>query len=240
VRSRSTPRAAAVTIELRYRVATRSPGNIGLGTLVELVRPATGTDEEAALARSAVVVGNVCRTSGGVARTARATKEELPRRCAMALAAAVALEDYATVRMDVAGVGRATVRGGGASSHGARPGRPEGGDELDDALRARVRYVDGLRMTGASSRVAAEYVPSRSSSSCARSPASRRTSSRSRARRAATGSSDRRGLPSDRSASATPSGSVISWRSCRASPASLRRGAVFRPLGELRGQARGT
>jgi Protein of unknown function (DUF3892) len=160
-----TPEQPSSTIELEYRIGDPVAGNVGLGTLVDIVRPATGTDEEAALSElGAVGVTNVLPATGGAEpHTLARTKDELPASLRHGpLQRAVALEDYATVAMDVPGVARATARGaGGLFNTVLVLVDPEGGDDLDDDLRARIYdYVDRLRMAGREHVVlAAEYVP---------------------------------------------------------------------------------
>jgi hypothetical protein len=160
-----TPETPSSTIELEYRIGDPVAGNVGLGTLLEIVRPVTGTDEQVALsALGTVAVTNVVPGTGGRGpHTLARTREELPSSLRHGpLQRAVSLEDYATVAMAVPGAGRAT----------ARPRRgpfntvlvlvdPEGAQDLDEGLRRRVHaYVDTLRMTGREHVVlAAEYVP---------------------------------------------------------------------------------
>jgi hypothetical protein len=156
----------AAKIELSYRIGDAVAGNVGLGTLVEIVPPVTGTDEEAALKDlgTTVSVTNVVPARGGrephtLARTKEALLSSLRHG---PLQRAVALEDYATVAMDVDGAGRATARAtGGLFNTVLVLVDPEGADDLDEDLRRRVHdYVDRLRMTGREHVVlAAEYVP---------------------------------------------------------------------------------
>ena len=160
-----TPELPSAEIELNYRIGDPVAGNVGLGTLVEIVRPVTGTDEQVALdALGTVGVTNVLPATGGrEPHTLARTKEELPASLRHgALQRAVALEDYATVAMDVPGAGRATARSGGGPFNTVMVlVDPEGADDLDEGLRRRVYdYVDALRMTGREHVVvAAEYVP---------------------------------------------------------------------------------
>jgi len=162
LRSREEPEG---TIELTYRIGDAVAGNVGLGTLVEIVRPVTGTDEQVALdALGTVAVTNVVPARGGrEAHTLARTKETLLSSLRHGpLQRAVALDDYATVAMDVGGAGRATARvGGGLFNTVLVLVDPEGADDLDEDLRRRVHdYVDRLRMTGREHVVlAAEYVP---------------------------------------------------------------------------------
>lgn len=152
-------------IRLDYRLGDPIAGNVGLGTLVEIVSPVGGSDEEAALgALGEVGVTNVVPATGGRAPAPlERTKEELPSSLRHGpLQRAVALEDYATVAMAVPGAGRATARAAGGLFNTVMVlVDPEGADDLDEGLRRRVHdYVDRLRMTGREHVVvAAEYVP---------------------------------------------------------------------------------
>jgi Protein of unknown function (DUF3892) len=160
-----TPEQPSAELELRYRIGDAVAGNVGLGTLVEIVRPATGTDEQVALdALGDVAVTNVLPATGGRSpHTLARTREALPTSLRHGpLQRAVALEDYATAAMQVPGAGRATARaGGGLFNTVLVLVDPEGEDDLDEGLRQRVHeYVDGLRMTGREHVVLpAEYVP---------------------------------------------------------------------------------
>jgi len=161
----ATPEHPAAEIELSYRIGDPVAGNVGLGTLVEIVRPVTGTDEQVALdALGTVGVTNVLPATGGrEPYTLARTKEELPSSLRHGpLQRAVALEDYAAVAMEVPGAGRATARAGrGLFNTVMVLVDPEGAEDLDEGLRQRVHdYVDKLRMTGREHVVlAAEYVP---------------------------------------------------------------------------------
>jgi len=152
-------------IELNYRIGDPVTGNVGLGTLVDVVRPPTGSAEEDALsALGAVDVTNVVPATGGRApHTLARTREELPASLRHGpLQRAVALADYATVAMDVPGAGRATARApGGLFNTVTVLVDPAGAEDLDEGLRRRVYdQLDTLRMTGREHIVlAAEYVP---------------------------------------------------------------------------------
>ncbi len=126
----ATPGEPAVRIELRYRVGDAVAGNVGLGTLIDIVQPATGTDEQVSLeALGAVSVTNVVPASGGRAPHPLAREqEELPASLRHGpLQRAVALQDYATVAMQVPGVGRADgATGRGPVQHGDGARRPRG------------------------------------------------------------------------------------------------------------------
>lgn len=155
----------AVDIVLEYRVGDPVAGNVGLGTLVDVVRPATGTDEQVALdALGAVAVTNVLPASGGRApHTLPRTREDLRSSLRNGpLQRAVALQDYASVAMEVEGVARATVRLlGGLFNTVLILVDPAGSEDLDEALRARVHaHLDSRRMAGREHVVeAADYVP---------------------------------------------------------------------------------
>jgi hypothetical protein len=161
----ATPEEPEAPIELDYRIGDPAAGNVGLGTLTEIVRPATGTDEQIALdALGTVAVTNVLPATGGrEPHTLPRAKEQLRSSLRHGpLQRAVALEDYATVAMDVRDVGRATVRSGGRLFNTVLVlVDPEGADFLDDDLRRQVHdHVDTLRMTGREHVVLpAEYVP---------------------------------------------------------------------------------
>ncbi len=159
------PGEPEATIELRYRVGSAWAGNVGLRTLVEIVRPPTGTDEQVALdALGATAVTNVVPAAGGRAPHDLAReKQELPASLRHGpLQRAVALDDYATVAMQVPGAGRAVARSrGGLFNTVMVLVDPEGADALGEELRGRLHdHLDGLRMAGREHIVlAAEYVP---------------------------------------------------------------------------------
>ena len=152
-------------LELDYRIGDAAAGNVGLGTLVEVVRPETGTDEQVALdALGDVAVTNVLPATGGRGpHTLARTREDLPTSLRHGpLQRAVALEDYAAVAMEVGGTGRATARAaGGLFNTVLVLVDPEGGEDLDEELRTRVHdHLETLRMTGREHVVLpAEYVP---------------------------------------------------------------------------------
>ena len=160
-----TPDRPAVKLELRYRIGDPVAGNVGIGTLVEIVRPQTGTDEQVALdALGRVRVTNVVPATGGrEPHTLARTQEELPTALRHGpLQRAVALEDYAAAAMQVPGAGRATARAtGGLFNTVMVLVDPEGAEDLGEDLRRRVdEHLDALRMTGREHVVrAAEYVP---------------------------------------------------------------------------------
>ncbi|HEY5880204.1 MAG TPA: hypothetical protein VIU11_14940 [Nakamurella sp.] len=160
-----TPVQPVGEVAIDYRIGDPVAGNVGLGTLVEIVRPATGTDEQVALdALGTVAVTNVLPATGGrEPHTQARTRQELPSSLRHGpLQRAVALQDYAAVAMQVAGAGRATARAaGGLFNTVVVLVDPEGDQDLDEDLRERVHdHLDVLRMTGREHVVlAAEYVP---------------------------------------------------------------------------------
>jgi hypothetical protein len=169
VEGRSVPLAddgtAAAELEIRYRIGDPAAGNVGLGTLVEIARPPTGSDEQVALdALAGVRVTNVVTASGGRApATLAREKEELPQSLRHGpLQRAVTLPDYADVAMQLPGVGRAVARSADGPFNTVMVlVDPEDAEELGEELRAQLHaHVDALRMTGREHVVLpAEYVP---------------------------------------------------------------------------------
>jgi hypothetical protein len=160
----TTPDQPAVPIELEYRIGDAVAGNVGLGTLVDIVPPAPGATRDALDDLQDVRVTNVVPATGGrEPHTLARTREELPASLRHGeLQRAVTLEDYATVAMAVPGAGRATARTtGGLFNTVFVLVDPEGAEDLDEGLRLRVYdAVDRLRMTGREHLVAAaEWVP---------------------------------------------------------------------------------
>lgn len=158
------PGRPAVRLEVRYRTGDPVAGNVGLGTLVDAVRPPTGADAVTFDALGDVAVTNVLAASGGRdPATLDRTREWLPESLRHgALERAVSLEDYAAVAMDVPGVARATARSAGGPFNAVLVlVDPEGADDLSEDLRVAVYgRLDQLRMTGREHVVAAaEYVP---------------------------------------------------------------------------------
>jgi hypothetical protein len=151
-------------IELEYRVGDAVAGNVGLGTLVDIVPPPPGATRDALDDLDDVAVTNVVPATGGrEPHTLARIREQLPASLRHGqLQRAVTLEDYATVAMAVPGAGRATARTtGGLFNTVFVLVDPEGADDLDERLRVRVHdAVDRLRMAGREHVVAAaEYVP---------------------------------------------------------------------------------
>jgi hypothetical protein len=160
----TTPDEPAAPIELTYRMGDVVAGNVGLGTLVEIVPPPPGAARDALGDLGAVAVTNVVPATGGrEPHTLARTREQLPASLRHGpLQRAVTLEDYATVAMAVPGAGRATARTtGGIFNTVFVLVDPEGAEDLDEGLRLRVHdAVDRLRMAGREHVVAAaEYVP---------------------------------------------------------------------------------
>jgi len=152
-------------LDLDYRLAGRGQGDVGLGTLTQVVPPATGTDEELALhALGTVRVTNVVP---GIGSRVPASLDRIRQDVPAALhhgdvQRAVTLPDYAQVAMQVRGVGRATARSvGGLFNTVLVLVDPQGAADLDDALSAAVdAHLDVLRMAGREHRVLpAQYVP---------------------------------------------------------------------------------
>ena len=159
------PGLPTADIEVAYRLATPGHGSVGLGTLTEVVPPATGTDEEVTLhALGDVGVVNV---SPGVGSRPPASLERIRQEVPAglhhgALERAVALGDYAEVAMQVPGVGRATARAsGGLFNTVTVLIDPQSSAELDERLhRAVDDHLDRLRMAGREHVVqAAAYLP---------------------------------------------------------------------------------
>ena len=151
-------------IELHYRIGDAVAGNVGLGTLVDIVRPSTGTELAALEALGDVAVTNVLPASGGrEAHTLARAREALPPSLRHGpRQRAVALADYAAAAMEVGGAGRATARAaGGLFNTVLVLVDPEGADDLDEELLLRVHdRLEQLRMTGREHVVLpAEYVP---------------------------------------------------------------------------------
>jgi hypothetical protein len=158
------PDQPAVPIELEYRIGDAIAGNVGLGTLVDIVPPPPGAARDALDDLGDVAVTNVVPATGGRdPHTLARIREQLSGSLRHGpLQRAVTLEDYATVAMAVPGAGRATARTtGGLFNTVFVLVDPEGADDLDETLRLRVHdAVDRLRMTGREHVVAAaEYVP---------------------------------------------------------------------------------
>lgn len=158
------PDQPAAPIELGYRVGDAVAGNVGLGTLVDIVPPPPGATRDALDDLQDVGVTNVVPATGGrEPHTLARTREQLPASLRHGpLQRAVTLEDYATVAMAVPGAGRATARStGGLFNTVFVLVDPEGSDDLDEGLRLRVHdAVDRLRMAGREHVVAAaDYVP---------------------------------------------------------------------------------
>ena len=152
-------------IDVDYRLALGGHGDVGLGTLTQVVPPVTGTDIELALhALGAVRVANVAPGLGAREPVSlERIRQEVPASLRHGpLQRAVALADYARVAMQVPGVGRATARDtGGPFNSVTVLVDPEGAADLDQTLRAAVdRRLDGLRMTGREHVVrGARFVP---------------------------------------------------------------------------------
>ncbi|SHN13533.1 baseplate J/gp47 family protein [Cryptosporangium aurantiacum] len=153
-----------VRIELRYRLGDPLVGNVGIGTLVDIVAPGSGADRSALDALGGVTVTNVLpATAGRAPATQDRIRQDLPASLRHGpLQRAVALADYAAVAAQVPGVGRAAAReAGGPFNTVLVLVDPAGGAVLDEELRLRVSaHLDALRMAGREHVVlSAEYVP---------------------------------------------------------------------------------
>lgn len=152
-------------IVLRYRVGDPISGNVGFSTLREVIRPATGTDEEAALSTLGhVQVTNVLPGTGGLQPQSLAqVREAIPMALRHGtIERAVSLADYAQVAMQDPGVARAAARAlGGVFNTVLILVDPKGSDEASPELLARVEArIDEVRMAGREHFVArATYAP---------------------------------------------------------------------------------
>jgi hypothetical protein len=152
-------------IRVDYRIGDPVTGNVGAGTVVQVVRPRDGTDEQLTLdALGTVAVTNVVPAIGGRRpQTLDQIRQQIPASLRHdAPRRAVALADYAAAAAQVPGVARATARSGGGPFNAVVVlVDPEGGGELDEQLRLLVHdHLDAVRMTGREQLVlAAEYVP---------------------------------------------------------------------------------
>ena len=152
---------------LRYRVGSPAAGNIALGKLTELVRPA---DPESQLAAQlaelgTIAVTNVIPGSGGrAADSLAAIRESIPAALRGGLLErAVTLEDYAAVAKQAdERVERATALAlGGVFNTVVVLVDERDAEQLSDSLRATVQqHLDARRMAGREVIVRApEYVP---------------------------------------------------------------------------------
>jgi hypothetical protein len=152
-------------IRVDYRIGDPVTGNVGAGTVGQVVRPTDGTDEQLTLdALGTVAVTNVVPAIGGRRpQTLDQIRQHIPASLRHdVLRRAVALADYAAAAIQVPGVARATARtGGGPFNAVVVLIDPEGGGDLKEKLRQRVHdHIDAVRMTGREHLVlAAEYVP---------------------------------------------------------------------------------
>lgn len=157
-----------VSIELRYRLGDPIAGNTAMHTLTEIVKPVSGSDEEAALSGiggpAGVIVTNVTPGLGGRQPQSReAAREAIPASLRHGdLERAVSLNDYAEVAMQVDGVARATARAlGGVFNTVLVLVDPSEGDALSDEVKAAVEaHLEDRRMAGREVRVLGPtYVP---------------------------------------------------------------------------------
>jgi hypothetical protein len=151
-------------VQLRYRVGDPISGNVGLSTLREIVRPASGSDKETALSSlGRTVVTNVRPGTGGhQPQSLDQVRDAIPTAVRHgALERAVSLEDYARVAMQDSEVARAAARAlGGVFNSVLVLIDPRGSEEPSTQLLARVHArLDTLRMAGREIFVAgAKYV----------------------------------------------------------------------------------
>ena len=157
-----------VSIELRYRLGDPIAGNTAIHTLTEIIKPVSGSDEEAALSGLGGTVGvavtNVTPGLGGRQPQSRAAaREAIPASLRHGdLERAVSLADYAEVAMQVDGVARATARAlGGVFNTVLVLVDPSEGDALSDEVKAAVEaHLEDRRMAGREVRVLGPtYVP---------------------------------------------------------------------------------
>lgn len=151
-------------VELAYRLAVSGHGDVGLGTLTQVVPPASSGDRITVEALGDLTVSNV--TPGLRSRPAASgdrIRQDVPASLRHGpLQRAVALEDYSRVAMQVPGVGRATARAtGGLFNTVTVLVDPQGDGDLDETLRENVdARLDQLRMMGREHVVLpAHYVP---------------------------------------------------------------------------------
>jgi len=151
-------------IEIDYRLAVSGSGDIGIGTLTQVLTPANSADRISLEALGDLTVTNV--TPGLGSRPAASVdriRQDVPASLRHGpLQRAVSLDDYAQVAMQVPGVGRATARAtGGLFNTVTVLVDPQGSADLDAALRRTVdAHLDQLRMMGREHLVLpAQYVP---------------------------------------------------------------------------------
>jgi uncharacterized phage protein gp47/JayE len=154
----------ATRIELRYRIGDPISGNVGVDTLTKIVRPRTGTDEEASLsALGFVTVTNVLPGRGGrQPQSLDKAREDIPASLKHgALQRAVSLQDYQNAAMQVPGVARARARAlGGVFNSVLILIDPLDAEGLSPSLQDAIyRHIDAFRMAGREHFVqAAEYI----------------------------------------------------------------------------------
>ena len=139
-------------MEIDYRLGVAGRGDVGLGTLTQVVPPADSADRITLEALGDLTVTNVTPGLGSrPAATADRIRQDVPASLRHGpLQRAVALDDYAQAAMQVPGVGRATARASGGPFNAVTVlVDPLGSADLDPALRDAVdAHLDQLRMMG--------------------------------------------------------------------------------------------
>jgi hypothetical protein len=151
-------------MEIDYRLGVVGHGDVGLGTLTQVVAPTDSADRITLEALGDVTVTNVTPGLGSrPAATLDRIRQDVPASLRHGLLQrAVSLDDYAQVAMQVPGVGRATARAtGGLFNTVTVLVDPFGAADLDAALRDAVdAQLDQLRMMGREHVVLpAQYIP---------------------------------------------------------------------------------
>lgn len=154
----------ASAMEIGYRIGVVGHGDVGLGTLTQVVAPTDSADRITLEALGDLTVTNVTPGLGSrSAATLDRIRQDVPASLRHGpLQRAVSLDDYAQVAMQVPGVGRATARAtGGLFNTVTVLVDPFGSADLDAALRDAVdTHLDQLRMMGREHVVLpAQYVP---------------------------------------------------------------------------------
>lgn len=151
-------------VEIEYRLAVQGHGDVGLGTLTQVVPPMNSADRLTLEALGDLAVTNVTPGLGSrPAATSGRIRQDVPASLRHGpLQRAVSLEDYARVAAQVPGVGRATARAtGGPFNTVTVLVDPLGSADLTATLRDAVNaHLDQLRMMGREHVVLpAQYVP---------------------------------------------------------------------------------
>ncbi len=151
-------------LEIDYRLAVQGHGDVGLGTLTQVMPPTNSADRLTLDALGELTVTNVKPGLGSrPAASSDRIRQDVPASLRHGpLQRAVSLDDYALVAMQVPGVGRATARASdGVFNTVTVLVDPFGSADLDTALRDAVdARLDQLRMMGREHVVLpARYVP---------------------------------------------------------------------------------